>query len=108
MINLRVSEAAAISIIEQAEYYRAEANDALVLRWESAVDEAVLSLQKQPERGARCRFRSTSLAGLRWIFIPGFSRHMLFYRYIPEQTAIVIVQVLHGAQDLETVMDEGE
>lgn len=106
MIKLRVSEAAALSIIEQADYYRAEADDALALRWESAVDEAVLSLQKQPERGARCRFRSTALAGLRWIFVPGFSRQMVFYRYLPEETTIVIVQVLHGAQDLETVMDE--
>lgn len=108
MIQLRVSEAAALSIIEQADYYRAKANDTLALRWESAVDEAVHSLLNSPERGAPCRFLSTSLAGLRWIFVPGFSRYMLFYRYVAEEKAIVIIQVLHGAQDREAAMDEGE
>jgi toxin ParE1/3/4 len=106
MIELRISEAAALSIVEQADYYQQAADLALAQRWESAVDQAVNSLLSLPDRGAPCRFRSPALAGLRWIFIPGFPKHMVFYRYLPEEQAVLIVQVLHGARDLETILDE--
>jgi plasmid stabilization system protein ParE len=108
VIKLRVSEAAARSILEQAGYYREAANDSLALGWESAVDEAVHSLLKLPERGALCGFRSSSLAGIRWISIPGFPRHMVFYRFVPAEKAVVILQVLHGARDLDIVLSYEE
>ena len=106
MIELRISEAAALSIVEQADYYQDAADLALAQRWEAAVDQAVHSLLTWPERGATCRFRPPSLAGLRWIFVPGFPKHMVFYRYLPQQQAVLIVQVLHGARNLETILDE--
>ena len=107
MIQLRISEAAALSIIEQADYYQQSAELRLVQRWETAVDQTVNSLLNWPERGAPCRFRAPSLARLRWIFVPGFPKHMVFYRYLPDEKAVLIVQVLHGARNLETIMDEG-
>ena len=58
MIDLIISEAAALSIVEQADYYEQAAELALAKRWEEAVDQAVHSLLTQPERGALCRFRS--------------------------------------------------
>jgi plasmid stabilization system protein ParE len=79
VIELRISEAAALSIVEQADYYDQVQDRALAQRWEDAVDQSVQSLLTMPERGAQCRFRSAALAGLRWIFVPGFSRHMIFY-----------------------------
>jgi toxin ParE1/3/4 len=108
VIELIVSEAAAHAIVEQADYYRNAGNDSLALRWETAVDEAANSLLKFPERGVVCRFRSPSLAGLRWIFVSGFPKHMVFYRYLPKAEAILIVQVLHGARNLESVLSEDE
>ena len=106
MIELRISEAAARSIVEQADYYEQNANLSLAQRWEGAVDQAVNSLLSLPERGAPCCFRSPALAGLRWIFIPGFPKHMVFYRYLPQEQAILIIQVLHGARNLEILLDE--
>lgn len=106
MIELRISEAAALSVIEQADYYLHVSNFALAQRWEESVDQAVHSLLNSPERGALCRFRSPSLSGLRWIFVPGFPKHMVFYRYLPQQAAVQIVQVLHGARNLETILDD--
>jgi toxin ParE1/3/4 len=106
VIALRISEAAALSIVEQADYYQQAAGIALAQGWEAAVDQAVRSLLNWPERGARCRFRSPALAGLRWVFVPGFPKHMVFYRYLPQDQTILVVQVLHGARDLETVLDE--
>ena len=72
MIELRITEAAARSIVEQSDYYTQVADFSLALRWEEAVDEAIGSLLNWPARGAPCRFRATQLAGLRWIFVPGF------------------------------------
>ncbi len=106
MIELRISEAAALSVIEQADYYRQAADTYLAERWEEAVYRAVNSLLNWPERGASCRFRDPALTGLRWIFVPGFPKHMVFYRYLPREQAIQIVQVLHGARNLETLLDE--
>jgi plasmid stabilization system protein ParE len=108
VIELQISEAAAVSIVEQADYYGQAKDLELAQQWEAAVDQAVDSLLTWPERGAHCRFHASALAGLRWIFVPGFPKHMVFYRYLHQERAIRIVQVLHGARNLETVLDEGE
>ena len=52
MIELRISEAAALSIVEQADYYEQASDRALAQRWEAAVDQAIHSLLNWPERGA--------------------------------------------------------
>ena len=96
MIELRISEAAGLSIVEQADYYLEASDLDLARRWEESVDQAIDSLLKFPERGTPCRFRSPSLAGLRWVFVPEFPKHIVFYRYLPHEQAILIVQVLHG------------
>jgi plasmid stabilization system protein ParE len=106
VIRLRISEAAAHSIIEQADFYRQSLDDALAAKWETAIDEAVDSLLRFPERGAPCRFRLSALAGLRWVFVPGFPKHMVFYRFDSEGTSLLIVQILHGARNLETILNE--
>ncbi len=108
MIELRVSEAAALSIVEQADYYEQIASSDLARRWELAVDEAMLSLLQLPQRGARCRFRSPMLADLRWIPVPGFPRHMIFYRYLAHEEAVLIVQVQYGARNLAAIFDPPE
>ena len=108
MIELRVSEATALSIVEQADYYQQVSDFDLVQKWDAAVDQAVRSLLSLPERGSLGRHRSPALVGLRWILVPGFPKHMVFYRYLPQENAILIVQVLHGARNLETILDQDE
>lgn len=106
MTKLRISEAAAASILEQSDYYLQVSDTQLAQRWEAAVDEAVRLLLDWPERGTLCRFRSAALMDVRWIPVAGFSKHMAFYRYLPQEDAILIVQVLHGARNLETVLND--
>lgn len=106
MIQLRISEAAATSIVEQADYYEKAADSPLAVQWASGVDEVIRSLLRMPERDTPCRFQSPELAGLRWVFVPGFPKHMVFYRYDREREAILIVQVLHGARDLEAILSD--
>ena len=108
MIALHVTRAAALSIVDQADYYRQQSGSALSGRWESAVDQGVHSLLHSPERGALCRFRSERLAGARWILVPGFPKHIVFYRYLSEARTILIIQVLHSARNLEVVLGNEE
>lgn len=104
MNHLRITEAAARSILEQADYYRQNAGEQLAERWEASVDQAILSLLQMPERGVLCRFIPQELAHLRWLSVPGFPRHLIFFRYEPAESVVLIVQVLHGARDLESAM----
>ena len=104
MIRLRISEAATISFLEQAEYYTQKSGPELAARWEAAVRRVLHSLLKMPERGTRCRFKSAGLENIRWVLIPDFPRHITFYRYAPEESTIVIVQIAHAARDLESLL----
>jgi toxin ParE1/3/4 len=108
MIDLRVSEAAALAIFEQSDYYRQALDDSLAERWESAVDLAIRSLLQLPERGALCRFKSPELAGLRWIPVRGFPKHMIFYRFDGDDQLLLIVHILHGSRDLTAILGEEE
>jgi plasmid stabilization system protein ParE len=38
------------------------------------------------------------------ILVPGFPKHLVFYRYSSGEEAILIVPVLHGAQNLEAIL----
>lgn len=103
MIHLQVHEAAALSIVEQADYFKERAGTELALKWEAAVDEAILSLLRWPEIGAHCRLHSRSLAGIRWTGVPGFPKHMIFYRFSESEETVFVIQVLHGARDLDAI-----
>ena len=107
-MQLRITEAAARSIVEQADYYQQAADASLSQRWEAAVDEALRSLQRLPRRGATCRFHAPALAGMRWISVPDFPRHLIFYRASSRERAILIVQVLHGARNLQQILEDAE
>jgi plasmid stabilization system protein ParE len=102
--ELRISEAAALSILEQADYYRQSGSEASARRWEASVDEAIRSLVNLPERGALCRFRSPALANIRWIPVPDFPKHLVFYRVRLQENSILIVEIQHGSRDLEAVL----
>jgi plasmid stabilization system protein ParE len=106
--QLRVYEDAALSIVEQADYYKEKSGAELALRWESAISEAINSLLRWPEMGSPCRFRSPSLAGLRWASVPGFPKHVVFYRFVQAEEIVLVVQVLHGARDLESLFSDEE
>ena len=45
-----------------------------------------------------------ALSGLRLWPVPGFERWLVFY--IPAETTVQIVRVLHGARDLPTLLDQ--
>jgi len=97
----RLSEAAAVDIIEQADWYEEKSDRRLAERWSKAVTSAVLRILRNPRVGAPCRFSPTELHRIRRVPISGFPKHLVFYSI--EDNDVLILRVLHGARDLESL-----
>ncbi len=105
-VSLDILAEASREIINQALYYREESPDSgLEAQWDDAVGQTIWSLLSMPERGSRCNFQSPELQGMRWIPVPGFPKHIVFYLFVTEERVVRIVHVLHGARDLEAFFD---
>jgi len=104
-MRLRIFRKAQDSILDQSEYYRFHSGDDLSTRWRRAVTEAIVKLLRWPEIGAPTRLQSIRLTGVRWIVVPNFPKHLIFYRYLPHLQTLEIIHVLHGARDLERLLD---
>ncbi len=62
---------------------------------------SVLRVVKTPSAGALCDFKSTELHDVRRISLAGFPKHLLFYEF--KEKEILVLRVLHGARDLESL-----
>jgi toxin ParE1/3/4 len=71
-----------------------------------AAAQAFDQLAAMPEMGSPRAFRNPSLSGLRLWRIPGFERHLIFYR--PIQDGIEIIRVLHAARDIDAILEQEE
>jgi len=89
-------------IVEQADWYAAQWEEALAKGWEKAVTAAMLRVVSRPAVVALCKFRSPELRGVRRITISGFPKHLLFY--IVAHGEILVLRVVHGARDLERLL----
>ena len=100
-LRLVLSDAAVADILEQADWYGAQSGQTLAKRWEKAVTSAVLRISKYPHAGTSCLFRREELRDVRRTTIKGFPKHLVFYRF--HGTEILVLRVLHGARDLESL-----
>jgi toxin ParE1/3/4 len=73
----------------------------LAKRWEGAVSSVLIRIVKNPQSGARCSFDADELQGIRRMPIARFLKHLIFYRV--EGGEILILRVIHGARDLESL-----
>lgn len=71
-----------------------------------AVQECFKSLLANPFLGWPREVASPKLWGLRSIGVPGFRNYLVFYTVDSE--AVVIVRVLHGSQDIDSILAEEE
>jgi toxin ParE1/3/4 len=94
-------EAAVADILEQSDWYQEQSGEKLAKRWERAVTSAVLRIVETPGAGALCDFKSLELHGVRRISLAGFRKHLLFYEF--KEKKILVLRVLHGARDLESL-----
>jgi toxin ParE1/3/4 len=88
-------------ILEQADWYEQQANVRLAKRWERAVSHALLRIVTNPRSGVSCGFKAPELGGIRRLAVARFPKHLVFYRI--EQDTLLILRVVHGARDLESL-----
>jgi len=101
LISVEFFDAATASILDQADYFASVANPALSQRWLAAVDSTVIPLRRFPNIGRPCFFRHPELQDVRRIGVDSFRNYLLFYRYVKAAELILIIDVVHGARDLE-------
>jgi toxin ParE1/3/4 len=54
-------------------------------------------LAQHPELGRRIRNAAARHAQIRWFVVPRFHNYLIFYQ--PQQETVLVVRVLHAAQD---------
>jgi toxin ParE1/3/4 len=102
--RITFSDLALADVLEQADWYQAQADLRLAQRWEKAVTSTLLRIARVPRAGAPCRFLADQLRGTRWVPVAGFPRHLLFYQFREDE--IRVLRVVHGARDLEALFSD--
>ncbi len=103
MPNVKRTPRAKRDLLEHV-LYLAEINPDLADRFIDASEMAFEKLAQMPLKGKPQSFKSPKLTGMRRWFIPGFDKYLVFYR--PLKGGIELLRVLHGVQDVDTVMDD--
>jgi toxin ParE1/3/4 len=84
--------------------YIARDNIDAARRFNIAIADTLIAVRDNPKLGIAWRARSGRLTGVRWKRVRGFKKYLLFYRAEPNQ--IVLVRILHGARDVESILNE--
>ena len=69
-----------------------------------AAEETFKQLAKMPQMGKITQFFNPSLTGIRQQGIKGFRKYLVFY--FPIDEGVEILRVIHGARDIEAILDE--
>ena len=69
-----------------------------------AAEKTFQLLGRMPGIGKLCRFSNPQLSGIRQYPIKGFKNYLIFYRATDSE--VEVLRVLHGARDLEAILDE--
>jgi toxin ParE1/3/4 len=101
----RVLPAADRDLDEQAAYLAAQASLETALRFYDAASSTFAEIVCMAGIGERWPSANPRLAGLRVWRIEGFEKHLIFYR--PAADGIEVIRVLHGARDIESVLESG-
>jgi toxin ParE1/3/4 len=99
--KITLSETAATDILEQADWYEAQSDQKLAQRWEKAVTSTLLRMVRVPNAGSPCSLKAVKLRGTRRVAVTGFPRHLVFHQSHGDE--IVVLRVVHGARDLESL-----
>ncbi|MCP5056475.1 MAG: type II toxin-antitoxin system RelE/ParE family toxin [bacterium] len=83
--------------------YYAERDADLAERFFSSVEETLALLATQPEMGALHRSVESQLAGLRFLLVNDFPRHLIFYSVNAD--GIRVVRVVHGSRHLPPLLE---
>jgi toxin ParE1/3/4 len=96
MISARFSPRAARDLDEISGYIAAD-NPEAAERVRRVILNTADLLAQHPELGRRTRKAAARHLKIRWFVVPKFRNYLIFYQ--PFQESIVVVRVLHAAQD---------
>lgn len=99
----RVRPAADADLDDHAAYLAREAGLDIARRFYDAAATTFEQIARMPGIGDRRPTANTRLEGLRVSRIQGFEKHLIFYPPVPD--GIEIVRVLHGARDLDRLLE---
>ena len=100
MTDIIISPEAKIDLTDCYEYL-AQNYPNSALRFFDAARTTFAELARYPESGVRCGL--SSQPKLRKWRVKGFSKYLILY--LPQENAIEIVRILHGAQDLDRILN---
>jgi toxin ParE1/3/4 len=103
--GLVFSDAAIADILEQSDWYAGKAGRNLAKRWEAGVTSTLLQIARGPETGSPCKLDAEELRGTRRMAVARFPKHLIFYQV--REDGILILRVVHGARDIESLFSEG-
>jgi plasmid stabilization system protein ParE len=96
MIRARFSPRAARDL-EEISGYIATDNPEAAERVRRIILNTADLLAQHPELGRRIRKAATRHSQIRWFVVPKFHNYLIFYQ--PFQKTVMVVRVLHAAQD---------
>ena len=99
-----VRPAAEQDMDEQAEYLAVHGSVEVGLRFYRAAEETLQLLSRRPRIGGVVEFERRHLRGMRMFPLKAFPKHLVFYR--PGEDGIEVIRVLHGARDLESLLQD--
>jgi len=103
MRHVKIRPLAWQDISETAEYLESQSGLELAERFLNAIIADLELLSKMPQMGALCGFQSSEARDIRRWPVTNFERWLLFYK--PLDSEIEIARVLHGAQDINAILD---
>jgi toxin ParE1/3/4 len=69
----------------------------------AAVQQSFERLARAPKAGVLCEFRKAALRRVRRWPVKGFENWLIFY--IPKRNGVEIVHIIHGARDIQGLLD---
>lgn len=86
------------SIVDYMDQFSVSAAD----RFVEAVFSAFDDLAVMPGKGSPKQLRSSRLAGVRSLSVPGFRNHLIFYRQVTD--GIDVLAVTHGSRRIRSLL----
>ncbi|MGA3263262.1 MAG: type II toxin-antitoxin system RelE/ParE family toxin [Terracidiphilus sp.] len=103
MAEVFVRARARRDILSNVEYLEEQGGMETAQRFLDATQSTFEALAKMPKLGALCAFRSPVLRRIRRWPVKGFENWLIFYQ--PRRNGVEIVHLIHGARDIESLLD---
>jgi toxin ParE1/3/4 len=91
-------------ILESAGYLEERGGEELAQRFVDATQDTFETLATMPKAGVRCEFNAPVLRYVRRWPVKGFENWLVFY--VPKRDGVEILHVIHGARDIENLLNE--